>query len=136
MAKTKNKAVSDNNPDTAITNEASVAESVVNHIGNDSTGLQDLNVTTENLPNGGNSQPLASATVGDSAQTETNIGTVNPDDGSGYFEYRGKKYGLSKACPEKLQYEDTLYTKEELITNESAMADLIECESPFVKIIL
>lgn len=43
------------------------------------------------------------------------------------------KYTLSKRCPERLQFNGVVYTKEELLTNEEVFTSLVVGGSPFVQ---
>jgi hypothetical protein len=52
---------------------------------------------------------------------------------NGVFEVNGKKYKLSDRCPGKVQFNGTVYTREELLTNEDVLRSLVIGESPFVK---
>ena len=52
---------------------------------------------------------------------------------NGVFEVNGKKYKLSDHCPDRLQFDGTVYTREELLTNEDILRSLVIGESPFVK---
>jgi hypothetical protein len=52
---------------------------------------------------------------------------------NGEFEVKGKKYKLSDRCPGKVQFDGTVYTRKELLTNEEVLQSLVIGESPFVK---
>lgn len=64
----------------------------------------------------------------DVVETEKEETPVN-----GEFEVNGRKYTFSDRCPAKLQFNDTVYTREELLTNEDVLESLVIGESPFVK---
>lgn len=51
----------------------------------------------------------------------------------GEFEVNGRKYKLSDRCPARLKFEGTIYSREELLTNEEVQKSLVIGESPFVK---
>jgi hypothetical protein len=42
-------------------------------------------------------------------------------------------YVLSKRCPERLQYNGVVYSKNELLTNQEVFTSLVVGGSPFVK---
>jgi flagellar motor switch/type III secretory pathway protein FliN len=58
---------------------------------------------------------------------------LKPAPVNGVFEVNGKKYKLSDRCPGKVQFDGTVYTREELLTNEDILRSLVIGESPFVK---
>jgi hypothetical protein len=58
---------------------------------------------------------------------------LKPAPVNGVFEVNGKKYKLSDRCPGKVQFDGTVYTREELLTNEDVLRSLVIGESPFVK---
>lgn len=52
---------------------------------------------------------------------------------NGEFEVNGRKYKLSDRCPARLKFDGTIYSREELLTNEEIQKSLVIGESPFVK---
>jgi hypothetical protein len=52
---------------------------------------------------------------------------------NGVFEVNGKKYKLSDRCPGKVQFNGTVYTREDLLTNAEVLESLVIGQSPFVK---
>lgn len=59
--------------------------------------------------------------------------TVKATPVNGEFEVKGRKYKLSDRCPDKVQFDGTVYTRAELLTNEEVLQSLVIGESPFVK---
>jgi len=71
------------------------------------------------------------AEVVETATEETATEEVTPV--NGVFEVNGKKYKLSDRCPGKVQFNGTVYTRENLLTNAEVLESLVIGQSPFVK---
>jgi hypothetical protein len=71
------------------------------------------------------------AEVVETATEETATEEVTPV--NGVFEVNGKKYKLSDRCPGKVQFNGTVYTREDLLTNAEVLESLVIGQSPFVK---
>ncbi len=67
------------------------------------------------------------------AKEDAEKAEAKPAPVNGEFEVKGKKYKLSDRCPGKVQFDGTVYTREELLTNEEVLQSLVIGESPFVK---
>ena len=52
---------------------------------------------------------------------------------NGEFEVNGRKYKLSDRCPARLKFDGTIYSRNELLTNEEILQSLVIGGSPFVK---
>jgi archaellum component FlaD/FlaE len=71
------------------------------------------------------------AEVVETTTEETATEEVTPV--NGVFEVNGKKYKLSDRCPGKVQFNGTVYTREDLLTNAEVLESLVIGQSPFVK---
>lgn len=64
---------------------------------------------------------------------DPNKSILNPLLNENGFVLNALTYGLSDRCPEKLQVDGRVYSKQELSTNEKILTLLISGRSPFVK---
>jgi hypothetical protein len=51
----------------------------------------------------------------------------------GVFDFKGNRYQFSECCPNRLQIDGQVYTREELLINEDILVSLIVGENPFVE---
>lgn len=52
---------------------------------------------------------------------------------NGEFEVNGKIWKLSDRCPSRVKFNGTIYSRNELLTNEELQQSLVIGKSPFVK---